>query len=363
MKSLKIKPSGLLFIMLLSLVITPLFSVNMNDAIYPFAVLFTFSAILSSGSKRSNALLMAVTREIWEADIVNNLYKNNQFALRAFNADLYVLAGKVVHIPVAGAASTVTKNATNFPVSALKRTDTDINYNLDTFYTTPRQIEKIETYELEYDKRQSIIGEDTLAISDAAMDALVYNWLPLVGNTVLTTGNPRSATISGGTANVKTFSKAEFMSVKRLMDAANVSSNGRVALLTAEHYNDFFASLSDPEKVDVGRVADLANGLIGKYLGFEIYMRSTVGRYRGANGAYVKVDEQDAAFAASDKTSDRAASLFYQEIAVERAKGQVEMFDEPVRADYYGAVISFILRLGGRIRRTAGVWAVVEDLA
>ena len=36
--------------------------------------------------------------EIWERDIVGNLFKNNDFLLQAYNADQYVLQGKVVHI-------------------------------------------------------------------------------------------------------------------------------------------------------------------------------------------------------------------------------------------------------------------------
>jgi hypothetical protein len=107
----------------------------------------------------------------------------------------------------------------------------------------------------------------------------------------------------------------------------------------------------------------LATGVIGTYLGFTIYMRSTVLRYRGADGAYVVVDEQDAGFGASDKTQDRAASLFWQETQVERAKGEINMFDDTNSPYYYGDVYSFNMRLGGRIRRVIGVYAAVEGIA
>jgi hypothetical protein len=359
MNNFKFKPSGLVFNALMALLITASFSGTIVDA----GIVFTGLTALSFLPMPNGVTLMAVTREIWTKDIVDNLFKDNAFAQRAFNADMYVILGKVVHIPVAGTPSVVSKNVNAFPVSAVKRTDTDINYNLDTFYTTPRQIEKIEEFELEYDKRQSVLGEDQNALREAAIEALIYNWLPLVANTVMTDGGARAATISGGTANVKKFTKASFEAIKLSMDKANIPAAGRVCVMTATHYNDFLASLTDAERTDIGRVADLKTGLIGRFLGIEIYMRSTVGRYRGADGAYVKVDEQDAAFAASDKTSDRAASLFWHESCVERALGEINIFDEPVRADYYGAIVSMILRLGGRIRRTTGVWAAVEALA
>lgn len=351
-----VKFSALFFIALMAMVLTPIIGAD----IYGTLALFTGLLLLSFVPMPKHASFMAVTREIWTRDIVDNLYKNNDFARRAFNADMYVLMGKVVHIPVAGAASTVTKNATSFPVAAVKRTDTDVTYNIDTFYTTPRHIEQIEKYELEYDKRQSVLGEDQSALIQVAMNNLLYQWGPAVANVVLTTGASAAATLSGATGNRKKFDKAEFSTIKKNMDKADIPAAGRVAVLTADHYNDFLNSLTDAERTDVGRVADLKTGLIGKFLGFDIYMRSTVLRYRGADAAVAKVDEQAGDYAADG--DDRAGSLFYQESCVERALGEVDIFDEPRKAEYYGDIVSMILRMGGRIRRTAGVYAAVEAI-
>ena len=46
-------------------------------------------------------------KEIWIDDIVGNLFKANPFMSFAVNADSFVLAGKVVHIPQAGAKTAV----------------------------------------------------------------------------------------------------------------------------------------------------------------------------------------------------------------------------------------------------------------
>lgn len=303
---------------------------------------------------------MAVTKEIWTKDIVENLFKDNAFALRSFNADMYVLLGKVVHIATAGAPSSVKKNLAVFPATATRRTDGDITYAIDTFYSMPRHIEDIEKYELEYDKRQSVLGEDQSNLIQTAMDSLLYRWAPAAANCVATVGADTTATLTGATGNRKSFTKAAFATIKLKMDKANISNIGRIALLTADHYNQFFSSLSVQEQNDIGRVADMATGKVGQYLGFEIFMRSTVLRYRGANmGVVAVVDEQDDAYAAD--VTDRAASLFYQEKAVERAKGEVKLFDGEDRPEYYGSIYSMLMRLGGRIRRTAGVYAVVEE--
>jgi hypothetical protein len=352
MKALK-SINGFLFMVLMAIIIATITGFN------PFVtglVLFFASFTMPS----TGVAMMAVTKEIWTQDIIGKLFKNNEWAARAFNADMYVLMGKVVHIPVAGAPSTIKKNVTVFPVAAVKRADTDVTYNIDTFYSTPRHIEKIEQYELSYDKRQSALGEDQNAIVESAMDSLLFRWAPLVANTVLTDGAARLATISGATGNRKKFTKASLDAIKLLMDAADIPANDRIVVLTAYHYNDFLASLTDAERTDVGRVADLKTGMVGQYLGFTIYMRSTVLRYRGADGAFVVVDEQDDAFVAN--AIDRAASLVYQAGCVERARGEVDIFENTRNAEYYGDIYSMILRLGGRQRRAAGVYAVVEAI-
>lgn len=306
--------------------------------------------------------LMAVTREIWCKDIVENLFKNNEFAARAFNADIYVLMGKVVHIAVAGNPAQVKKNLTEFPQTAVKRTDSEITYAIDTFYSLPRHIEKIEQYELEYDKRQSVLGEDQASLIQTAMDSLLYRWAPTKDNCILTAGNAVAASLTGATGNRKAFTKAALAAIKLQMDKKNIPVQGRIALLTADHYNQFLESLSDAERTDFGRVADLASGVVGRYLGFDVMMRSSVLRYRGADLANLAVvDEQAEDYAA--QAADRGASLVYQQSCVERARGSVEFFDGTSRPEYYGDIYSMTLRLGGRIRRAAGVWAVVEDAA
>jgi hypothetical protein len=352
----KISLTAFLFVAVMAMLISALFSFN---PVVTFGVMFVGSMLAPTPN---GAAMMAVTREIWCKDIVDNLYKNNEFALRAFSADTYVLLGKVVHIAVAGAPSVVKKNVTEFPQTAVKRTDSEITYAIDTFYSLPRQIERIEQYELEYDKRQSVLGEDQAALIQTSMDSLLFRWAPLKANCILTAGAAVAATLAGATGNRKGCTKAAIAAIKLKMDRANIPAQGRVAVLTADMYNQFLESLGDAERTDFGRVADLANGIVGRYLGFDFLMRSSVLRYRGADLAnLVVVDEQADDYAAT--VDDRAASLVYHQSCVERARGSVEFFDGSNRPEYYGDIYSMLLRLGGRIRRAAGVWAVVEDLS
>lgn len=348
--------------LLSSLLIAAFFAITLQVLFsIPAAISFTAMMLASFIPMPKGLLRMALQVEIWEKDVIDNLYANNAFAQFAFSADQYVLMGKVVHIPVAGAPGAIKKNLTVFPQTAAKRADTEITYNIDTLYLLPRHVEDIEKYELSYDKRQSMVGEDQRKLIQDAMKNLLYRWAPAVANVVLTEGAAVAATLSGAAGNRSSFTKKSINDIKLKMDAADIPDQGRIVLLTAHHYSQFMASLTDAERTDVGRVANLATGVIGQYMGFTIMMRSSVLRYRGADAAVAVVDELDEAYAAD--ADDRAASLVWQRDCVERALGSVKMFDNANQAEYFGDIYSMNLRFGGRIRRAAGVYAVVDALA
>ena len=132
------------------------------------------------------------------------------------------------------------------------------------------------------------------------------------------------------------------------------------ALLTVPHYHQFIESLSEGEKTNFGAVADLKNGIVGTYYGVSVIFRSSVLRYRKVSSVWTVVDEQADDFTAA--TGDSAASLFYSDVAVERAVGDVVVFDDSGNPLYYGDVFSQYMRIGGRIRRIDGVYAVVDAI-
>lgn len=355
---------AVLFIALSAILLAPIVGVSplIVGAVLTVASLFAKPVVGSFG--------MAITKEIWTKDIVGNLFKNNDFAALAFNADQYVLNGKIVHIPVAGNASAVNKNVTSFPVNAVKRTDADALYAIDTFYSTPRHIEKIEQLELAYDKRQSALGEDQAALRQAAMDNLLYRWAwkksasesgNTPANVILTTGAAQSDfMLSGATGARLKFTKEVFAKIVMNWNVANIPQEKRIALLTAAHHQQLIDSFDVVAQTNFYRAADITKGVIGEYLGVKVMMRSSVLRFRQVSSVWTPIDEQASDF--SGATGDSAASIFFQGDCVERALGNVDIFDNPNRAEYYGDIYSMELRMGGRQRRNAGVYVVVEDI-
>lgn len=360
MKSVKLFTS-LLFIAAMTLLISGLFALPVTGV--------AIALIAMSFIKAPDGVaFMAATVEIWQNDVIGNLFKNNDFAARAVSEDQYVIGGKIVHIPTAGVPDKSKKNVTEFPINGVKRNDDEILYALDTYYQVPKFVEKVEQYELSYDKRQSIMGEQQSQLIQDSMEGLLYRWsltgknMDQPGNYLLTSGAASAEDILDGATGARlTMSKAVYSTTKKKMDNDNILQTGRVALLTANHYQQFLDSLSDVERTNFYRMADMSRGVIGTYLGFETIMRSTVQRWRNTNGIWAPVDEQADDFVPG--TDDSAASIFYQQNCVSRARGEVNVFDSAGRPEYYGDLFSMNMRLGGRQRRPLGVYSIIEGIA
>lgn len=287
---------------------------------------------------------MAVNREMWRPDIKEALFKNNAFLTRSFNADEYVVGGRVVHIPQAGAPSNVERNRVNLPAPIVKRTDTDIVYALDEYTSDPRLITDIDKKELSYDKRASVIRDDTGKMMEVAGDNMLYNWSQNVpaASKILTTGSAAAGTAPGATGNRKIITEADIRSAQTLLNKQNMPKEGRVMILPSDFLNQLMAD--NNLKYAFQQVINLREGSVGRLYGFDLYERAGV--IIETTGGVVKLPE------AASATDDNECALFYHENEVERALGEVDIFDNPNQAAYYGDIISFLLRLGGRNRRT-----------
>jgi hypothetical protein len=298
---------------------------------------------------------LLVQKEIWIGDIIGNLFKNNQFLNYAVNEDEYVLAGKVVHIPQAGAPSSVQKNRTLLPATVNKRTDSDITYPLDEYTSDPRLIPDADTKELSYDKRNNATEEDQAALRETVADTMLINWAPTAATTIRTSGTAVPARMPGQTGNRNAFTEGDLRKAMTLFNAQNIPQEDRYCILDAYMYDDFIASLSATIQKDFSRYYDAEKGIIGKLHTFNIIMRSNALVY---NAAATAVNAYGAAVA----VTDNCAALCWHARSVSRAFGDVQMFDQNSAPTFYGDVFSFLLRAGGRIRRAdaKGVVAISQ---
>lgn len=312
---------------------------------------------LSLLSLNTSGLNMAVQKEIWENDIIESLWADNAFLNYAYNADQFVLQGKVVHIPQAGGSPGTKVNRTNLPATVTQRTDTDITYAIDEITTDPVHIPHADTVELSYDKRNSVLTDTKSAINEAAAMNMLFRWSPTAAKAIIrTTGKDVEAHTDAATGNRKAITLADIKSAKKMFDKQNIPASDRYLLLDADMYEQLTDEMTANEQRDFLRVYDEKTGIFGQLYGFKVMMRSQVMRY--TNVATPAPKNYDTAGTATDN----AAALAWHKNSVERALGTVNFYESLGDPTYYGDIYSSLVRLGGRIRRAdnKGIVAIVQ---
>ncbi len=291
---------------------------------------------------------MAIQKEIWVDYIIENLFKNNEWLKYAFNHDQFVLGGKVVHEPEAGAKPKVVKNRTSFPATIMTRMDQDRTYALDEFTTDPIKIPHADQVELSYDKIASVLSEMMLALQDDVATWMLQNWKP--DSVLYTTGVDTAAHVGTGVRKIMTID--DLVSAKKAMNRKNIAKNGRHALLDPDMMEQLVTSLRINKNRDSSIAYDLVNGEVKRIEGFELHERSDV--YVGADGVIKQPDWEV-------EDNAIAGGLIWQEHCVARAKGDVDFFEDLGSPTHYGDIYSALLRAGGRVRRQDGVIAIMQE--
>ena len=300
---------------------------------------------------------MALNISIWQTTLVENFYPDNSFATKSVDDSTFVHAHKVI-IPNAGAPSKVQKNRTVKPASVNQRTDNDLEYEIDELTTDPIYIPNIDTVELSYDKRTSIISNDRAQLQNAAHENLLERWGKGVpaSNVLLTSGTTErdAHTSETATGKRKRITKNDLLAIMTRMDADNLPEEGRYLLLDAHMYADLLADLSESDKWMFQNSADVQRGVLGNLWGLNIMKRSKVLR--------VKNDKALLPWGEDAVAGELAAALAWHDKSVSRALGEVKMFDSTNNPLYYGDIYSFLLRTGGSVRRydKKGIYLLAE---
>ncbi len=145
--------------------------------------------------------------------------------------------------------------------------------------------------------------------------------------------------IATATGNRKLMNKATVKAIKKTFDGQDIPQEGRNILLDSDMYNQLMDDLTDNETNHFLAGANPETGVIGKYMNFNFFMRSKVAKTTAAG--VLK------AWTATDAVTDSAAGIAWYDKAVSRSLGDVDFFDNENRAEYYGDVLSFLVRAGG----------------
>lgn len=308
--------------------------------------------------------------EIFATYIVEKLRKENPHLAHAIDASANVLGGSVVHIPQAGNSPNAVKNRKTFPATVVQRGDHFITYPLDVYTTDPTHVSWHEENEISYDKTDSVLNDHVQTLIELVGDVMLQNWVRGLkqnsngayvadiipnANIIPTTGvasavNPED----GQTGTRKAFTYKEAQTVQAKMNKAGVPKNDRFAMLESYQYQQFIDSLSANQMAAFQQSADLENGIVGRFAGFNFMERASVLAFN-AEGTLHNPGE------ALDATSD-LGSLFWQKSSVEKAMGDIKPFQETDSPTYYGDILSALVKCGGRCRRSdwKGVYVVKQ---
>ncbi|WP_299282155.1 P22 phage major capsid protein family protein [uncultured Porphyromonas sp.] len=260
---------------------------------------------------------MALQKEIWLDHLVGNLFPDNSFLSKSFNADQFVRAGKVVHIPNAGAKLSASVGPISRPKTATETTDTELTFEIKEIYTDPLYIQNADKYELSYDKRDAVLSACRSALSDKVATEILKSWIGTTTKTKLI-----------GT----TFSRQDVLKAQTKLNEQDIPQEGRYLLLDAKCYEELLSDLTEVQANAFLATANASTGVVGKLYGFEVMLRSSL-----INGV--------SAFA-------------WHKDYVCRAQGDHEMFEQENDPHYYGDVLSFLVRAGGMYMKTSAIGTI-----
>ncbi len=292
---------------------------------------------------------------VFRNDLEKVLFPDNTFYSRSVDDTAFVTNGKTVQYPVQGVNPNVEINRSTLPAPITKRTDDTNDYDLEEFTSDPTLISDTEELEINYNKRQSVIMQHSDTISTKLADYFANLWLPDgTDNIVRTTGANRVATAPSATGNRKAVTQADLIKVAEVMDRMNVPRDQRFALITPAMVADIMG-IEGFVRLDQIGTANLIEGTIGRLLGFTLLVRNGTAVYDNS-GTPVKK-----AFGATAATTDNEAALFWHPRFVNRAKGEIKVYSDLDKPEYYGSIFSAMVRAGGKIRKDKkGVIALVQ---
>jgi len=291
--------------------------------------------------------LCALQKEVWVADIMENLFLGNEFITRSID-DGAMINNSIVHIPQAGNAPSIVKNRAVFPATISERTDAELTYSVANFTTDPIRVRNFDEVQVSYAKRQSVLGEHTSALSERMGDEVAQIWAPTAdASLVLRTTGAATADLAHATATGTRLrlTKEDVAKMAKKLDKDRMPKQGRTLLLSPEMYYELFEVdqliLADA----MGRVA-LPEGAINRLFGFDIMVRDTIVTYNN-NAAGVKK-----AVGAADAATDCLGAIAWSKFATRHALGSVGVYLNEAQAEHFGDIMSAEVNLGASISRT-----------
>lgn len=284
---------------------------------------------------------MALQKEIWIADIKETLHEGSEFVMAGTDHSAFV-DNKTVHVPQGGTAPSIAKNRGTLPATISQRTDTELTYSLSEYTTDPVLITDLDELQTSYVKRASVLGQHTAVLNERIGTETAFEWATTGdADLVLRTSGSNDATLPHATAinkRLKT-TKEDIARMSRKLDLDNVPKNDRFLVLPTSMYYELF-EIDALIRKDFGGAGDIIKGVVNELFGFKIFIRPTVVTYNEVSAGVKQ------AVGSADATTDCLGAIAFQKQAVAKALGQIKVFADEDKPEYYGSVFSALVMHG-----------------
>lgn len=300
---------------------------------------------------------MSLNKELWRQTIEEQLFKNDEFLnVVGLDHSSYV-NNRTVHIPQAGSNPTISKNLSVFPVAVGSRTDADLTYNVDLFYSQPIRVGVDETQYLSYDKRSSVLSSHLKKMRNVMGNNTLYNWAGGVpsASIIRTTGSAvGSALAPSATGTRKVPTLADFYNANNILDAQDLNpSDTRYAIVPSSMYWQLINDSNISKYLEWGASPVAPSGKVPTIAGITLLKRSTVTVWDNTGTPVIKT-VNDEGTPSSPATSDNLGILIISESYVSKALGAIEVFTEDKNPTYFGDIMSVSVAHGASKMRTGG---------
>lgn len=287
---------------------------------------------------------MAINREIWLPSIEGNFYSEWEILSKFGKDDSTYVNNVTVHIPNAGANSTVAKSNTSYPVTVEERADTVNDYDIVSYQMAPVRLGAFDGKDLSYDKMVSVVQDHTGRLGEYVKFDILTSWYigKVAGKYVETTGTTTSVSDAPGSTDVvKDITIADVRSAAKILDKQKVPSNDRYLILPPSMYYQLQASLTTV--FDVKLTDTLVGFTAAQLTGFTVIMQPEV----------VNVTSTGVlrAYGNAGAVGDLQVGLALQKDQVSFARGDIKVYDQANVPGYYGDIISAETWAGGKYRR------------
>lgn len=330
---------------------------------------------------------MSLLQEIWISDIQEALYPSNSVLLKSVDDSAFAHY-RTVHVPSAGANASVSRNR-NLAGSLAgtgQRTDQEVTYNVDSYSMDPLIISELETYQINYDKRKSVMYNSLKNLETVVTNNFLFSIAPPAGLSASSITYTHGASqnidmaygVTGGTATGARsgVTMTDIFTLKTILDRANVPDDGkRVLLVPSDMFNNELLMIPNIlQSYQLGAIglaeSVAATGVLARVAGFEIMVRPTTVVYNMTSTATTATVLSLAAIndygePAVILATDSKAILAWHPSAVSHCKGEIQVFWQEVVAQAYGSLLSFNVFAGANKRRydSKGIAALVQSIA